>query len=170
MTGTFSVETRVSHSQFWIKDPDAVIALDVYTGLNGLIQTRGGENRATILTGTAFGNIALTYEPCPTEPALHLDGWDDVVEVGMVFATTRAGFAGHGFQDDPITTLPPLSAAGPGSYRVRVHVRGRNEGLDLEDNYGDPVEFYLVQAWPAPVAPEIRHKLTDRRSEHVRTA
>ncbi|MFH8387530.1 hypothetical protein ACH4E7_42695 [Kitasatospora sp. NPDC018058] len=88
----------------------------------------------------------------------------------MTFSTNRAGFVGHGFQDDPITTLPSLSAAGAGSYRLRVHVRGRNEGLDLEDNYGDPVEFYLIQAWPAPVTPEIRHKLTDRRGEQVRTA
>ncbi|GAB7189000.1 hypothetical protein ATKI12_8831 [Kitasatospora sp. Ki12] len=166
----FSIETRVSHSQFWIKDPDAEPALDVYTGLNGLIQTRGGENHATILTGTAFGKIALTYEACPTEPALTLDGWDDIVDVSMTFTTPMASFVGHGFHDDPITSLPHLSAPGPGSYRVRVHVRGRNEGLNLEDNYGDPVEFYLVQAWPHPVVPEVRHKLTDRRGAHVRTA
>ncbi|MFF4384567.1 hypothetical protein [Kitasatospora sp. NPDC001547] len=167
---TFSIETRVSHSQFWIRDPDTDPDPDVYTGLNGLIQTRGGENRATILTGTAFGKIALTFEPCQTEPSLTLDGWEDVVDVSMTFTTPRAGFVGHGFQDDPITSLPYLSAPGPGSYRVRVHVRGRNEGLDLEDNYGDPVESYLIQAWPHPVNPEIRHKLTDRRGRHVRTA
>ncbi|MFE6056072.1 hypothetical protein ACFQ6N_35450 [Kitasatospora sp. NPDC056446] len=169
-----SIETRVSHGQFCIKDPDVDVALDVYAGLNGLIQTRGGENRATILTGISTGKIALTYAPCQAEPALHLDGWDDVVEVSMTFATRRAGFVGHGFQDDPITDLPSLSAAGAGSYRLRVHARGRNEDLDLdldlEDNYGDLVEFYLVQAWPNPVVPEIRYKLTDRRGEYVRTA
>jgi hypothetical protein len=163
-----SIETNISHSQFWISDPGIEAALDVYAGLNGLVQTRGGENRATVLTGINSGKIALAYERLETEPELQLVEWDDVVEVSMTFATPRGGFVGHDFQGDPIDSLPSISASGAGSYRLRVHVRGRSEGIELEDNFGDPVEFYLVQSWPSPVVPEIRHKLTDACGEYVR--
>ena len=75
--------------------------------------------------------------------------WEDVVEVS--------------------TTVPPpgmiqwMSWAGesvgvpaslyPGDYRLRVSARGRDAGA--EDEFADEVvDFYLVELWPAPLAPD----------------
>jgi hypothetical protein len=47
----------------------------------------------------------------------------------------------------PVDGLAPLSPAGPGWYRLRVHAHGRSI---LPDKVGaEPVEEYLLVTWPA---------------------
>ncbi|MEU2726066.1 hypothetical protein [Streptomyces smyrnaeus] len=60
--------------------------------------------------------------------------------------------------DDP-PDLPVLAPAGPGSYRVRVHARGRDIAPDGVAE--EPVEDYLLIVWPAPPEPDTVHKQTD---------
>ncbi len=163
-----SITFQLGYGQYWIGEPGTAIDQSLYNGYSGLIQTRAGDNHATIMTGTRFGLIGLTYEQLETAPEVSLDSWDDVVEVSMAFATTKGGLEGHGYQDDPLDSLPMISAAGAGSYRVRVHARGRDHGAEFEENYGDPVEFHLIQTWPAPLAAEVRHKLTDALGARIR--
>ncbi|MDG5808583.1 hypothetical protein P9869_39250 [Streptomyces ossamyceticus] len=50
--------------------------------------------------------------------------------------------------DDLDEDLPVLSFNGPGTYRLRVHARGRDTAIDLAPK--DVTEWYLIQAWPAP--------------------
>lgn len=109
-----------------------------------------GDSFAIVMTGTEFGPVRLRYEPYDQALPLPLDGWDDVVEVSMRLtdATTI-----HGpIPDDRVRALPPVSHRGAGTYRIRVHTRGRDAARDLGDIDGTPVEDHLLQAWPAPRA------------------
>ncbi|MGW4202395.1 hypothetical protein [Streptomyces sp. NPDC004726] len=49
-------------------------------------------------------------------------------------------------QGDIHGVLPALTTAGPGTYRVRVHSRGRDTCPD--GAVTTPVETYLIIAWP----------------------
>ncbi|WP_329547970.1 hypothetical protein OG548_31675 [Streptomyces sp. NBC_01356] len=53
-------------------------------------------------------------------------------------------------EQGPVDGLAPLSPAEPGWYRLRVHARGRNILPDKVS--AEPVEDYLLLAWPAPQA------------------
>lgn len=141
----------------------------MYTGGNGLISIRGDDNFAVVLTGTSFGNITVGLELLDQSLALDLSSWDEVVEVSMRFGTTRGGLNGTDAPGDPIRRLPKISSRGPGVYRIRVHARGRDLGQARGDNFGDPVEEFLLQAWPSrELESEERHKLTDRYGLAVR--
>lgn len=62
--------------------------------------------------------------------------------------------------------LPLLTPQGPGTYRVRVHARGRDiapDGVAYE-----PVEDYLLIVWPTEPQPEDVHKQTDRYGAELR--
>ncbi|WP_269856980.1 hypothetical protein [Streptomyces sp. RPT161] len=93
-----------------------------------------------------------------------------MVDVSIHFDTDEADLEslGGAIEDEPEEM--PISAAGPGWYRLRVYARGRDQGaeaidLDIDD---DPVEEYLIQSWPAPQAPETHHKMTDAHGAEVR--
>ncbi|MEU6413807.1 hypothetical protein [Microbispora sp. NPDC046933] len=59
-----------------------------------------------------------------------------------------------------IDDSPSLTPHGPGSYRLRVHARGRDmEWRELAPS--EPGEEHLIQIWPAPPADEVIHKLED---------
>ncbi len=60
--------------------------------------------------------------------------------------------------DDP-PDLPVLTPAGPGSYRVRVHARGRDTAPDGVAE--EPLEDYLLTVWPAPPRSDTVYKQTD---------
>ncbi|MEV4342725.1 hypothetical protein [Streptomyces sp. NPDC049590] len=62
--------------------------------------------------------------------------------------------------------LPSLVAAGPGSYRLRVHARGRDLAVDLVPD--TITEHYLLQCWPAPPAPPSVLRTTDTYGAQVR--
>ena len=61
--------------------------------------------------------------------------------------------------------FPPLPA-GPEACRVRVHVRGRDRETD--GGVLDPVEDYLIQAWPASAAPPAHLKQRDGYGRQLR--
>jgi hypothetical protein len=69
---------------------------------------------------------------------------------------------------DPPAGFPVLTQAGAGGYRIRVHARGRDTAPDLVAL--EPVEWYLIQVWPAPPAPERVLRQTDRYGAELRQA
>lgn len=123
-----------------------------------------------VLTGTRFGPIKLGVDVHEREPDLSLAGWSEVVEV------SRNAWSGAVAPLEPFVgeqpDLPVLRLA-PGSwYRARVHARGRDEARLQGGSYErlragivEPAEEHLVQLWPAPRAPEVRHKLMDQEGE-----
>lgn len=70
------------------------------------------------------------------------------------------GLRVESLEQGPVDGLAPLSPAGPGWYRLRVHARGRDT---LPDKTGpEPVEDYLVMTWPAPRADADILRTSDR--------
>ncbi|GAB2461665.1 GNAT family N-acetyltransferase [Xylanimonas ulmi] len=103
-----------------------------------------------ILTGVACGpvRVALSARPHPAEDPD--PGWEDVAEVSVLAGSRSV------LRPGPVTVADPggraaagqerLDAFGPGWYRLRVHARGRDRRYDHVVE--DPVEEYLVVAWP----------------------
>ncbi|PMR62161.1 hypothetical protein C1A38_05360 [Verrucosispora sp. ts21] len=118
-----------------------------------------------IWTGKAGGPAtlllrALTADPPPDDTA----GWNDVVEVSL--SAPSGAVRAMALMADPPADLGPLTVAGPGSYRLRVHVRGRDAVPD--ESVSAPVEDYLLVAWPAPHEPERILRQTDAHGAEVR--
>ncbi len=158
----------VTDSAFWITEPTSEVVQGAGSGGNGLIWV--GHGSATIATGVNYGPVKVTADAQAHEPTLDTGEWDEVVEVSIHFETSEADLEslGGAVEDEPEEM--PLSAAGPGWYRLRVHARGRDQGAEATDVDidQDPVEEYLIQSWPAPEAPETRHKMTDAHGAEVR--
>lgn len=110
---------------------------------NGLVGVT--EGAALVRTGCAGGWVNLTVELHGRHPVAETVGWDDVVEVSYRTAVgqshVRSGPGGG-------TDFPLVSFQGPGSYRIRVHARGRH--LPIGRMVADRAEDYLLQVWPAP--------------------
>jgi hypothetical protein len=102
--------------------------------------------------------IVLMDEPGVDDPS-----WEDVVEVSFVLPeghemgwSTWAGLHGGA-----LTGIPP------GSYRLRVSARGRDQG-HAGEFANHPVDAYLLQMWPAPPQPDsiLRNGSKDGRYWH----
>ncbi|KUM96180.1 hypothetical protein AQI95_42670 [Streptomyces yokosukanensis] len=158
----------MTDSAFWITEPTSEVVQGAGAGGNGLIWV--GHGSATIATGVNYGPVRVTVDARSQEPSLDLEDWEEVVEVSIHFETDEADLESMGGAIEEEPQEMPLSAAGPGWYRLRVHARGRDEGaeaIDIDID-ADPVEEYLIQSWPTPQAPEIRHKTTDTHGAEVR--
>ncbi|WP_411082307.1 hypothetical protein [Streptomyces sp. cmx-18-6] len=140
--------------QFYVVDPD--LGTDRVPGIadavGGLIAV--AEDGAVILTGLTIGPVEVTVITHETEPPPHEGDWEEVVETSFISSTGSASVTSWG--DGEVEDLPDLVTNGPGSHRLRVHARGRDEGRarDCLGPNDDPVEAYLIQVWPAPAATE----------------
>jgi hypothetical protein len=104
---------------------------------------------ALIAVGIHLGEIRATASSVSGPPPVPADDfWEEIVEVSVHAPTgsLRVESLEHG----PVDRLASLSPAGPGWYRLRVHARGRNILPDKTSS--EPVEDYLLVAWPAPQA------------------
>ncbi|MDP9869902.1 MULTISPECIES: hypothetical protein [Streptosporangium] len=81
----------------------------------------GSERGAlTIWAADEIGHACVTVESYTRRPPLEIRGGEEVVEVG--YDSPKGSLA---LVDGWGNRLPALTPAGPGSYRVRVHLRGR---------------------------------------------
>jgi hypothetical protein len=152
---------QVAYHQYYLRDLGllADVPDEVFTGGNGLISTPPGV--AVVHAGTHTGPVRVTIEARNHRPPeIDLERWEEVVEVSL---TTDSGQVqveewGGPTRDD----LGNLVAAGPGSYRLRVHARGRDEADATVPVPEDPIEEHLLIAWPAAAANEAILKQTDR--------
>ncbi|MGW7642275.1 DUF6924 domain-containing protein [Streptomyces decoyicus] len=132
---------------------------------NGLIGFH--KDFGSILTGFERGYLRVTVETHSNPPALNTAEWDDVLDISADFVRGQAFVSSY---DQPLTTN--LAFDGPGTYRIRVHARGRstvkNAALPRRPRptkTSPPSETYLVQVWKAPTAPERIHKSNDHPSQ-----
>jgi hypothetical protein len=160
---------HVADGYYWVSagDPGQEFVVPDPGGANGLVGVSPG--LAMVITGTQFGHVSIGVQAGESDPGLDTDRWDEVVEVSLVsgpggqgLSVTSDGDASHGFLD--------LTPPGAGSYRVRVHARGRDIGADLDVVEDEPVEEHLVQIWPAAATPEVIHKTTDEVGAGYREA
>ncbi|GGO98739.1 hypothetical protein [Wenjunlia tyrosinilytica] len=135
------------YHQFLIREDDQVVGPHLPVHSNGLVEIE--DDRATVDTGVHTADVEVTLSLHRGEPAPDLRHWQEVVEVSLHSTTGELQLRAMGV--DLECDFPLLSFAGPGDYRIRVHARGRDTAVD-----GAPeeiVEWYLIQAWPAPAAP-----------------
>lgn len=155
-----TMRLHVADGQYCISDddPDREFALPDPGGASGLAGVSPG--LAIVITGTQFGNVSVSVQAGESDPGLDTGRWDEVVEVSVVSGPGGQGLSVGSGGDIPYEFLH-LTPPGAGSYRVRIHARGRDAGARKDVVEDRPVERHLIQIWPAPPAPEIIHKTTD---------
>jgi hypothetical protein len=150
---------HVADGYYWISvDPGQEFVVPDPGGANGLVGVAPG--LAMVVTGTQFGNVSVGVQAGESDPGLDIGQWDEVVEVSLVSGPDGEGLSVTSDGDESHEFLH-LTPPGAGSYRVRVHARGRDAGADRDVVSGRPVEEHLIHIWPAPEAPETVHKTTD---------
>ncbi|WP_406631946.1 hypothetical protein [Amycolatopsis sp. WGS_07] len=161
---TATADLFVGYGHFSVTDYDADIPELGPAYANGLVGVDSGG--AAVLTGTATGKVTVTLQVLHAEPgSIELDGWDEVSEVSL---DSEEGFIlVHNTMVGPPRELDEIAYVGPGTYRVRVHARGRD--IAPHSHAETPQEHYLISVWPAPEAPATVHKQTDRFGHEVRT-
>jgi hypothetical protein len=144
-------------AQFWLSERDGIdgLGLSDYTGTNGLVFA--GDGYAVMLTGINLGYVTVTADFRQDEPAPDFEGWDEVVDVSARFLDGPATFS----SPSVLGGLPEYPRLPPGSYRLRVHARNRDAAHAAVYAFEEPIEEFLISTWPAPPAPETRHKQTD---------
>ncbi|GAA4301681.1 hypothetical protein BJY14_007725 [Actinomadura luteofluorescens] len=135
--------TYIDYHQFLLMKPDQQ---DYVPEEAGRLLSTTGEG-VLVHTGIANGNVAVHIEIHDHQPPLDDADWEEVAE-----ASTKVE---HGplmvrcLTADP-PALPMLTPAGPGTYRLRAHARGRDIAYD--GCVSRSPEVYLIQIWPAPRA------------------
>jgi hypothetical protein len=124
---------------------------------NGLVTVVDGG--VVIRTGTT-GPVRVIVRALAEAPPQVQPSWHEVVEVSWRADHGRASVTGP--NGTPHSKLRWVTPPWPGDYRLRVHARGRDE-VDEPD-----LESYEVLVWPAPSAPEIVHRRTDRLGHRLR--
>ncbi|WP_336208581.1 hypothetical protein [Nonomuraea sp. LPB2021202275-12-8] len=91
-----------------------------------------------------WGLIPFTVAVADRDPGADLDGYEDIVEISFESPSGEVFMVGWlmDWDEKKAYNLSPL-LAGPGTYRLRYHVRGMDEERhSLDDHY--------LQIWPAP--------------------
>ncbi|MEV7968671.1 hypothetical protein AB0O34_22195 [Sphaerisporangium sp. NPDC088356] len=103
----------------------------------------GSERGAlTIWAADEIGHACVTAESYTRRPPLEIKGWEEVVEVGYESPSGSLNLV-----DGDGQRLPGLTSAGPGSYRVRVHLRGRKLVTQVIDAPDGAVQL-LIMVFP----------------------
>lgn len=123
---------------------------------NGLIVVTSGG--AALVTGIDSGTVDVSVEEVNSEPAVDLDGWEEIVDVSI---DIQAGELRVVSVLGELPELPPLSTAGHPLYRLRCMASGR--GLDAGRIGVESRERYRLISWPAPAAPSIDHRVLPSR-------
>jgi hypothetical protein len=152
--------------QFWIQDGDLAPPVETWDQSNGLAFPAA--TGAVILTGEAYGRVTVALDVRTDAPELGdvSSEWDDVVEISVM--CEQEALLVCDLNEGFVPGLPALNSQGPGAYRLRVHVRGRDDpALDV-DGIPTPADRFLIQCWPAQLKPPLAIRLTDMRGLNSR--
>jgi hypothetical protein len=159
-------EIHVSHHLFYLLDDGARVST-TRGRTDGLILVPD-PGAAVVFCGIHSGPAELTIEARDAAPdSVDAAGWDEVTEVSIQAPGGRLIPAAMG-ADNP-HAFRPLTTAGPGDYRLRVHARGRDTNIDGVADDG-PTETYRIVCWPQPPSPPQVHKRADGYGASVRAA
>lgn len=109
-----------------------------------LVKDLVGSERGALRIWAAdeIGHACVTAESYTRRPPLEAKAWEEIVEVGYESPTGSLYLVdGDGKQ------LPGLASRGPGSYRVRVHLRGRKLVYQVAYPPDGAVEL-LIEVFP----------------------
>ncbi|GIH66369.1 hypothetical protein Msi02_71860 [Microbispora siamensis] len=111
-----------------------------------------GRGALAIWAADEAGSACVTVESYTRRPPLETRGWEEVVEVGYESPSGSLQLVGG---EGP--TLKGLTDRGPGSYRVRVHLRGRTLVTQVPDPPDGAVEL-LVMVFPGTAKKPVAYK------------
>lgn len=133
----------------------------VFTGqVNGLAGASSGEGLYLNLARRSGGSPVRIVLLEDTPAASATDGWEDIVEVAITIPHyAEPTWCTWASQKNGPLDIPP------DSYRVRVSARGRDAGAAGEFADG-PVDFYLLEIWPAPPQPDSIIRSTSANAEY----
>ncbi|MFE4663779.1 hypothetical protein ACFRI7_02990 [Streptomyces sp. NPDC056716] len=159
---TASSPVHVDHHTFELTGSDTRSRTGFDTS-NGLVFSLPGQ--AVICTGISTGwvNVSVQVRRQPP-PRVDADAWDEIIDHSVETPTGTLRVTSV-MADAP--DLPLLTPQGPGTYRIRIHARGRDttpDGVPAES-----AEDYLLSVWPAAPSPDEIHKQTDRYGTELRT-
>jgi hypothetical protein len=147
----------VSVDDHWFALVEGEPPADVDFHANGVVTAVPGG--AVIRAGRAEGSVRVLLAVLAEEPAeVDGTGWDEIVDISWHAAQGHASVVGPRAPGD--RNLRRATAPWPGDYRLRVHASGRDDPADDE--------HYELVVWPAPPAPQIVHKATDRLGHRLR--
>ncbi|GAB3884743.1 hypothetical protein GCM10027612_18920 [Microbispora bryophytorum subsp. camponoti] len=112
----------------------------------------GGRGTLAIWAADEVGHACVTAESYTRRPPPETRGWEEVVEVGYESPTGALALS-----DGDGTRLRGLTTRGPGSYRVRVHLRGRELVYQVAYPPDGAVEL-LVQVFPGTAKKPVVYK------------
>ena len=134
-----------------------VATADYSTGLAGAMH-----NAALICTGIEQGPVTVSAEPLPARPGIdNVNDWDDVAEISIYAPTGNLSI--DQLTSDPHdlpAALPNMSPQGAGTYRLRIHARGRDQNHN--QIVTTSAEVYYLVTWPAPPTHPVIIRATDR--------
>ncbi|MGW2216622.1 hypothetical protein ACWCSD_16680 [Nonomuraea sp. NPDC001684] len=107
------------------------------------------------------GPADFTVTIADQDPGADLATYEDIVEIGYVSMSGEAEMSGFTHDNAVMHPLPPLPA-GPGTYRLRYHVKN----MDWEGARADGVDDHYLQIWPAPLQEPLVVKATSEASEY----
>ncbi|WP_432929545.1 hypothetical protein ACQPZZ_05480 [Microbispora sp. CA-135349] len=119
-----------------------------------LVKNLVGSGLGTLAIWAAdeIGHACVTVESYMRRPPLETRAWDEVVEVGY-----KSPSGSLELVDGDGTSVKGLITRGPGSYRVRVHLRGRKLVTQVPDPPDGAVEL-LVQVFPGKARKPVVYK------------
>ncbi|MGW4470610.1 hypothetical protein ACWENQ_13135 [Nonomuraea sp. NPDC004354] len=110
---------------------------------------------------TQWGEIPFTVTAADRDPGADLDGYEDIVEISFEAPSGEVFLVGWLMDwDDEKAHDLSLLLSGPGTYRLRYHIRGiEEERCWVDDHY--------LQIWPAPLHDPAVLKNTDGAFQHL---
>lgn len=134
---------------------------------NGFIEVRTGA--ITVFTGASYDTILVELRRLDEHPRTIDPQWTEVAEVSF---TVNAGSMRVGdLMIGPKPSTLQLATPAFHDYRIRFSARGRDAARSRQ--YDDirglpPVEFHLIEVWPAPLAPPQLLRRSDKVGEAFR--
>ncbi|TDD05396.1 hypothetical protein E1292_17170 [Nonomuraea deserti] len=168
-----SADVRVSDHAFGLLD-GGEIPIETADYSNGLVvlMSAGALLYTGIDTGVVHVGLTLASQPpdnlvpdAGTDDNLGAS-WQDIVEASV--HAPRGQLRLDSLDTGPVSDVPLLSPHGPGWYRLRAFVRGRDTHFDAVADAA--VEEYHLQLWPAPPAPAVLIRTTDQCGAGLRSA
>lgn len=143
---------HVAEWQYWLVVTESDYRVPASSG-TGLVNADG--QTAIITTGTDSGPVRVEWQVLPRDPgrceppASQTDVWTDVAEFSMAFDV------GELWLFTAFDGPPPrhVLTDQPGTWRIRLHARGRDLAASRGPVLTEPIESHLLLLWRAPMGP-----------------
>jgi hypothetical protein len=156
----FDQEIHVHYGQFYVESGSGWAADPLNESLGGQVNGLCGvavPGQLFLITGFHTGSTRVTVEVLDAHAPIG-DEWEDVIEASFLPATARVAlvqWAGAASWPLPLASI---------DYRVRYSATGMDRARERDTlRAGEPLlDRYLLQLWPAPLAPDAVIRETSR--------